>query len=86
VKEREAIEDGELVTMGKGKYLVMVTEEEEALMVKVLESFVGDEPFHSSKVMVLLDTDEDDSMPSQTLITSQFAGCFWNLKTQLITK
>jgi len=49
--------------MGKGKYLVMVTEEEEALMVKVLDSFVGDEPFHSSKVMVLLDTDEDASMP-----------------------
>lgn len=62
-RERVAVEDGELVMMGKGQYLVMVTEEEEALMVKVLESFVGDEPFHSSKVMVLLDTDEDASMP-----------------------
>lgn len=60
---KKGVEDGELVMMGKGKYLVMVTEEEEALMVKVLESFVGDEPFHSSKVMVLLDTDEDGSMP-----------------------
>lgn len=46
------------------KYLVMVTEEEEALMMKVLESFVGDEPFHSSNVIVvlLLDTDEDEDV------------------------
>lgn len=52
-----------MMMMGKGKYLVMRTEEEEALMVKVLESFVGEEPFHSSNVMVLLDTDEDVYMP-----------------------
>lgn len=48
----------------------METEEEEALMVKVFESFEGDEPFHSSNVKVLLDIDgegcgdcETESMP-----------------------
>lgn len=42
----------------------METEEEEALMVKVFESFVGDEPFHSSNVnKVLLLLGSTDSMP-----------------------
>lgn len=40
----------------------MEKEEEEALIVKVLESLVGDEPFHSSNVNndVLLDVEEEE--------------------------
>ena len=46
----------------------MESEEEEALMVKVLESLVGDEPFHSSNVMVVLSVlDEDDDDKSSMI-------------------
>jgi len=44
----------------------MEKEEEEALIVKVLVSLVGDEPFHSSNVNndVLLDAEEEDETES----------------------
>jgi len=50
----------------------MEKEEEEALMVKVLESLVGDEPFHSSNVNndVLLDAEQDDETESMIMNSS----------------
>jgi len=58
----------------------MEKEEEEALIVKVLESLVGDEPFHSSNVNndVLLDAEEEDeteSMMPRSWTEVQFNSC-----------
>ena len=53
----------------------METEELDALMVKVFDSFVEDEPFHSSNVRILsVPRDEDDDGDENTSITIQMRG------------
>jgi hypothetical protein len=51
----------------------MEKEEEEALIVKVFESLVGDEPFHSSNVN-LLEEEEEETIEGEEDETDSMFG------------